>query len=205
MMGIITKIQDVTHNIRILTIQMDGAEPYRFTAGQYTTLSVDGFEARPFSIASAPRDDNSFDIHIRNSGYNISDRLCTDAKICDAVEVGQAQGSLALHKNKNHHIFIAGGTGITPFLSILEAHPNIRGQLYWGMQSTHDFYIQPTYDNLEIFYCTDIYPIDAFLDKKDQIIKDYSVYLSGPPAMVQDSKAKLLAFGYEEENIIYDR
>ena len=197
----ILQFEDVAHDIRVVTIQMPKGEPYHFTPGQYTEIHCEGFDPRPFSIASAPREDNTFDIHVRNSGQNISEKLCHDIKQGESVHVSDAKGHLTFHDSPNPLVFMAGGTGITPFLAMMEANPTKPATIYWGMQSEYEFYIRPHRNGLAVHYCTDIYPVDAYL--KDPI-DNAVLYLSGPPAMIHDSKAKLLAFGVEPSNIIHD-
>lgn len=198
--GYIRQFQDVTGDIRIITIQID--TPYTYKAGQYMTLGIDGHDPRPFSIASAPRKDNSFDIHVRNSGQNLSRHLCENIKQGDKVSVSSARGSLYFQDSNKPAVFLAGGTGITPFLAMMEATSYKPIALYWGMISEYDFYIRPHKNGLAVRYCTDIYPVDACIH--DGIDFDAVFYLSGPPAMVLDSKAKLLAAGVEPSNIKYD-
>ena len=198
--GYIKQFHDVTGDIRVITIQMDS--PYDYRAGQYMVLQIDGQDPRPFSIASAPRSDNSFDIHVRNSGQNLSMHLCHHIKQGDRVSVSTSQGTLHSQNNDKPRVFLAGGTGITPFLAIMEESKNKPISLYWGMTSEDDFYIRPHAKGLVVRYCTDIYPIDAYIE--DGIDWDAIVYLSGPPAMVTDSKAKLLAAGVEPSSIVHD-
>jgi NAD(P)H-flavin reductase len=195
----ILSFEDVTHNIRVITIQMN--TPYEYSAGQYAVIDIDTFGARPFSIASAPRGNNTFDIHVRNSGQNLSHYLCTAIKQGERVHVLPAQGKLSWRNDADKTIFIAGGTGVTPFLAMMEAEPSRPVTLYWGMNSEHEFYIRPQRNGLAVHYCTETYPIDAFLKDLDD---NAVIYLSGPPAMVQDSKAKLLSAGVEPSNIIHD-
>ncbi len=195
------QFEDVTENIRIVTIQMPKGVKFIFTPGQYVDIHFDGFDPRPFSIASAPRTDNTFDIHVRNSGYNISRKLCENLTQGEPVHITPAKGHLKYHESGKAIVFIAGGTGITPFLAMMEANPTKPATIYWGMTTEDDFYIRPHRNGLAVHYCTDIYPVDAYLLDP---VEDAVIYLSGPPAMIRDSKAKLLAYGIEPSNIIHD-
>ena len=201
MTAYILQFEDVTPDIRVVTIQMPKGQPYQFRAGQYADIHIDGHDPRPFSIASAPRADNTIDIHVRNSGRNISHKLCEDIKQGEEINVSPAKGHLGWHGGQNPTVFIAGGTGITPFLAMMEAEPHKPVTLFWGMNAEDDFYVRPRRNGLSAHYCTNIYPIDAYL--KDPI-DGAIIYLSGPPAMVRDSKAKLLSAGVDPANIIHD-
>ena len=197
----ILQFEDVTHDIRIVTIQMRKDKKFVYMAGQYVQIHMDGCDPRMFSIANAPRDNNTIDIHVRNSGQNISDKLCSNIKQGETINVSPAQGFLRFIESSNPIVFLAGGTGITPFLAILEDNPTKNAHVYWGMSHEDDFYIRPHRNGLSINYCTDVYPVDAYLT---EIIESAIIYISGPPAMIHDSKAKLLAAGVEPTNIIHD-
>lgn len=201
MSAYILQYKDVTADIRVVTIQMTKGEKYIFTPGQYADIHIDGYDPRPFSIASAPRTDNTIDIHVRNSGYNISRKFCENLTQGEAVHVGPAQGDLSYRDGDQPVVFLAGGTGITPFLAMMDAYPKKPATIYWGMTSEDDFYIRPHRNGLCVHYCTEIYPVDAYLQNP---MDNAVIYLSGPPAMVKDSKVKLLSAGVEPSNIIHD-
>lgn len=199
--GYILQFEDVTPDIRKVTIQMPKGQPFIFRAGQYAEFHMDGCDQRPFSIASAPRPDNTIDIHIRNTGRNISHILCEEIKQGDPIHVSDAKGHLQWHDKDTPTVFLAGGTGITPFLAMMESEPDRPVTLFWGMTAEDDFYVRPQRKGLSVYYCTETYPIDAYLKEP---IDGAVIYLSGPPAMIHDSKAKLLAAGVEPSNIIHD-
>jgi NAD(P)H-flavin reductase len=162
---------------------------------------MDGQDPRPFSIANAPRDNNTIDFHIRNSGQNTSHAFCTNIAQGQRVYVSEPHGSLKIENTKNPLVFLAGGTGISPFLAMMEASDNKSISLYWGASSESEFYVRPHHQGLCVYYCTDIYPVDAYLKNP---IDDADIYMAGPPAMVKDSCAKLLAAGVEPSRLFYD-
>lgn len=197
----ILQYEDVGHDIRVVTIQMPKDQSFDYHAGQYVFVGIDGEDPRPFSIANAPRDNKTIDLHIRNSGYNLSCALCTSITQGQVVHVSEPKGTLALQDNNNPVVFLAGGTGITPFLAMLDIIQNRSVQLYWGMTSEDEFYSRPHHVGLGVHYCTDVYPVDAYLNN---MIEGADIYIAGPPAMVKDSCAKLLAAGVEPSSIFYD-
>ena len=199
----ILQFQDVTHDIRIVTIQMPKDRPFAYHAGQYVDIELPGYDPRTFSIANAPRGDHTIDIHIRNSGQNISHALCSEITQGQGVIVSEAKGRLRMQNKKATVVFLAGGTGITPFLAMMEEVGNQTPiTLYWGMGHEDEFYIRPQRQGLRVNYCVEDYPVDRCI--KEGFTPDTHFYLSGPPAMVKDSRAKLLAAGVEPSNIFYD-
>jgi ferredoxin-NADP reductase len=192
MQGIILQFRDVTSDIRVITIQMGRDRQYKYTAGQYTEIQIDGHEARYFSIANAPRADNTIDIHVRNTGGETSSALCSAIKQGQPVTVSPAQGNLMYDTAHTPAVFIAGGTGITPFLAMIDAHKGKSFHVYWGAKKDNEFYVRPQQNGLAMHYCVDEFPVDAH------------IYLSGPPNMVHDSRVKLLANGIEPSRIYSD-
>lgn len=201
MNGIIVQFEDVTADIRRITIQMERGKPYVYHAGQYAQIQIDGFEPRFFSIANAPRKDNTIELHVRNTGGSVSQALCTTIKQGQAVSVSPAKGDLIYDAAHTPAVFIAGGTGITPFLAMIDAYKGKPFTLYWGAKSDHEFYVRPQQNGLAMHYCIDQFPVDAYLNDP---IDGAHIYLSGPPNMVHDSRVKLLAGGIEPSMIYSD-
>jgi ferredoxin-NADP reductase len=113
----ILKIEQLTHDVKRFTLEKP--QGYKFNPGEYTKILINktGFEdkKKPFSFTSINQDkDLEFTIKIykeRNSFTKALDEL----KIGDELIIDEASGSI---KYKGKGIFIAGGAGITPFLSI---------------------------------------------------------------------------------------
>ena len=86
---------------------------------------------RAFSIASAPFEDKlTVATRMRDSAYK---RVLRDASPGTPVKIDGPSGSLVLHRNATKPaVFLAGGIGITPFLSIVRqaAHEKAAHQLY---------------------------------------------------------------------------
>ncbi|DAZ98019.1 TPA: hypothetical protein N0F65_004509 [Lagenidium giganteum] len=105
-----------------------------FSPGQYVYLKVPAISNRqwhPFSISSSPlRDRNSFQIDAKVEGpftQALRHRIQTDS--VGEIVVDGFYGS-SIHPCA-HMIFVAGGSGITPFLSMLEhlwAEPQERAE-----------------------------------------------------------------------------
>lgn len=106
----------VTHVFRIRT---EKPSNYNFKPGQSTEVSLqyDGWEneKRPFSFTSLPKDNFlEFTIKTYQSHQGVTKRIATVAP-GDEFEIGESWGAI---EYKGEGVFIAGGAGITPFLSI---------------------------------------------------------------------------------------
>jgi NAD(P)H-flavin reductase len=107
--------------------------PFEFYAGQFVSLEVPrngGQEARPYSIASAPRDENSFDLCLnRVEGGFVSNYLC-DIEPGTVVRINGPHGSFVVPQPVEQDlVFIATGTGIAPIRGMLEEIFNARAEL----------------------------------------------------------------------------
>ncbi len=94
-----------------------------FYAGQFVSLGVPregGQEARPYSIASAPRDGKRFDLCLnRVEGGYVSNYLC-DLAASATVDVHGPHGSFVVSPPVERDlVFIATGTGIAPIRGML--------------------------------------------------------------------------------------
>jgi ferredoxin-NADP reductase len=113
----IISIEHSTHDV--LHIVTDKPKGMDFAPGQATEISIDkeGWqnEGRPFTFTSLPTDDFlEFVIKTYPSHKGVTDELL-DLKAGDTLIVNDVFGAIAY---KGEGTFIAGGAGITPFISI---------------------------------------------------------------------------------------
>jgi ferredoxin-NADP reductase len=114
----ILDINAVTHDTYAFKIEKP--KGYTFVPGQATELSIlkEGWAdvKRPFSFTSLPEDDFlEFTIKTYDDHEGVTKRL-GNAQVGDKVEIGDAWGAIAY---EGEGVFLAGGAGITPFISIL--------------------------------------------------------------------------------------
>lgn len=85
--------------------------------GRFVFLRVDGFwrEAHPFSIVRLTNKGDLITVMIRKAGDWTSNQL-TQLSVGSAVKVSKSYGHLRLTSGSKKPIWIAGGSGITPFL-----------------------------------------------------------------------------------------
>ena len=131
------------------TLRMKAAEgglPY-FRAGQYINLfvEVDGVStSRPYSIAAPPGGDY-YDITVRRvAGGFVSNYLLDRVRVGDVLESTGPSGSF-YHEplvDTDDLVFLAGGSGITPFASIMreaaEKKSSLRMHLIYGSRDPGD-------------------------------------------------------------------
>jgi ferredoxin-NADP reductase len=124
----VTDIKDLSNDTKLF--RFISAKPNKplapFRAGQYIGLIVEinGVRtSRPFSIASSPNQHAYYELGVkRKEGGFVSIYLLDNLKVGDILEATEPLGDL--YYNRIFHgkelIFIAGGSGITPFISMLK-------------------------------------------------------------------------------------
>ena len=105
-------------------VSPDGYLP-PFQAGQYINLSVDvgGVRtSRPYSISSPPNQNGYYEIAVRRveDGF-VSSHLLETVKVGDRLESTGPTGNFFHNPlfHGNDLVFLAGGSGITPFMSMI--------------------------------------------------------------------------------------
>ena len=123
-MYIVESNTEITANTSLLTLRVDDSvDALDFTAGQYAAISFYGHSGRPtvarcFSIVSSPSDRNILQFSMRNGGKFT--RSLAQIKNGDPVYVRGPFGGFTFDETSTQPaIFMAGGIGITPFISII--------------------------------------------------------------------------------------
>jgi len=103
-------------------------EPLEYLSGQFLTLvlQINGEEVRrAYSLDSSPYIDEDLSVTIKRvDGGLVSNYLNDNAKAGDAMKVMGAMGHFTTDfkaNNKRHIIMFAGGSGITPMMSIIKS------------------------------------------------------------------------------------
>lgn len=116
----IKSIGNVTHNV--LKIVTEKPEEYYFTPGQATEIAINknGWtkETRPFTFTCVPENDYlEFTIKTYPSHNGVTNELL-QLKQNDELILHEVFGTIAY---QGEGLFIAGGTGVTPFISIFRS------------------------------------------------------------------------------------
>lgn len=114
----IKTIDQITHDV--LRIVTEKPLHYTFTSGQATEVSINkkGWqnEKRPFTFTCLPEDDYlEFTIKTYPSHHSVTNELM-QLKKDDELILNDVFGTI---NYKGEGVFIAGGAGVTPFISIL--------------------------------------------------------------------------------------
>jgi phthalate 4,5-dioxygenase reductase subunit len=118
----IARIQDAAEGIRSFEfVQPDGTELPPFTPGSHIKVQVPNGLLRKYSLCNDPAERQRYVITVKRDGQGQggSVSLCDDAREGDLIPVGLPDNAFPLVDNAKGFIFIAGGIGITPILSMI--------------------------------------------------------------------------------------
>ena len=124
----LTKIRPLTDSMKEFTFRRvdSNAFPF-FRAGQYVSLQAkigDSLVSRPYSIVSSPKDAlaGKLVLGIEDAGF-FSAYMCSQAKEGDCFHMTEPAGEFHYEalRDSRKIVCIAGGSGITPFMSMASA------------------------------------------------------------------------------------
>jgi benzoate/toluate 1,2-dioxygenase reductase subunit len=132
----VTKVEPHHDAAVVLELDVSGAAPV-FLAGQYVNLAVPGTgQHRSYSFSSAPGE-STIRFLIKKIHGGATSTWLESARPGDRVEMTGPLGSFYLRAVERPLLFLAGGTGLAPFLSMLEvlarAHSQQRVHLIYGV------------------------------------------------------------------------
>ena len=104
----------------LLRFQFETDEPLDFVAGQYVSIRYRG-RSRAYSVASSPHDDETELCVRRVPGGRLSTTLCENLRVGDELTVRGPFGDFLLaDPSERDAVFVATGTGVTPFKSMID-------------------------------------------------------------------------------------
>jgi ring-1,2-phenylacetyl-CoA epoxidase subunit PaaE len=204
------------------------AGSFNFQPGQYLTLKH-GELRRSYSICAAAEEGLRVGVR-RVAGGAFSNWLHDSLKAGDTVEVMEPQGRFgaALGRRPRHVLAVAGGSGITPILSILKTvlaqDPQARCTLLYGNRRAASTMFKEELEDLKNRYITRfvLHPVfsrevmDSPLSagrldaQKIQTLLRLvgtvdEAFICGPHAMNDEAEAALLEAGIPAERIHVER
>lgn len=120
------KIEDLTYDMKRFRFELLEPNKMDFVAGQYVQLLCPRYKGsseevyRAYSIASNPEDHGTIDLIIRRVPNGICTTWCFEIlKEGDSVKLNGPYGEFRLSETDAPMVFVAGGSGMAPFVSIL--------------------------------------------------------------------------------------
>jgi NAD(P)H-flavin reductase len=226
-MGIVSRIEELTHNTRRYFISVPDTTQFDFTPGQFVTLDLPISEKankrlRSYSIASWPAGNNEFELLIVLAPHGIgTHHIFHEWKEGTEIKFRGPQGIFVLPPSLDKNIYlICTGTGIAPFRSMINyvALHNIPFRnihLVFGCRKKCDllyfdeltdlqkrlpgFHYHPTLSREEWEGRRGyVHPIYEELASGDP---DAVFYLCGWKQMIDEAKKRIMEKGYDKKQI----
>lgn len=92
-----------------------------FTPGSHLTVQVPGGARRNYSLCGDPADSNAYLIAVKRDGHGRggSVSMCDSVDRGDTLQISPPRNNFGLAPHAKRFLFIAGGIGITPILSMM--------------------------------------------------------------------------------------
>lgn len=225
---VVSYTEDTGKNARVIRFASESGYLPPFEAGQYINIftEIDGVRtSRPYSISSSPRQRAYYEITVaRAAGGFVSDYLIDSVRQGDRFTANGPAGVFryqpVFHSKKS--LFLAGGSGITPFMSMLreitDASADRDVVLLYGCRSSetalfHEELTELAQNNPGFRYSLVVSDKDAvwsgetgFIDRAliERLVPDLSertAYICGPQIMNEFCQNELAALGVPEKHI----
>lgn len=215
----VRSIENITHDvIRIVTDKPDG---YSFEPGQATEMAIKrkGWETqkRPFTFTSLPINDFlEFSIKTYPDHKGVTNELLS-LRENDTLSIGKAFG--AIHYS-GEGVFIAGGAGVTPFISIFRwltaTHQLGHNQLIFSNKTFADIILKDEFTGMLGEKFVNILSaqskdgiargvITADFLRKTIPLHARLFYICGPPPMMEAIENDLAELGIQATQLIKEK
>lgn len=220
--------RELAPDVREFSFEVPEVASLPFTPGQWVSLKreIDGRAiTRAYSIASAPHENNRFDLCLNRVTEGIFSPFLFGLPEGESIDMKGPFGTFTLRHPDRDMIWIATGTGVAPFRSMLDFYLANGGKaqitLVFGVrypetilykddferwQSTHpNFRFWPTLSRAPESWTGLRGHVQAHFDEALAARTDVDVYICGLKAMVDDIRARLKSAQFDRKQIIYEK
>ena len=225
----VQKMALLAPDVMQLQLKLPASERLLFLAGQYIDILLRDGRRRSFSIANAPQDDESLELHIRQvPGGHFTRHVFETMQERDILRIDGPHGSFYLREESAKPIILlAGGTGFAPIKALVEHawHQNSPRPmaLYWGARDSAGLYMHALAETWAaertgfryVPVLSEAQPADGWQGRSGlahrAVMEDFpdlsghQVYACGAPAMIEAAQHDLMSCcGLKEEEFFAD-
>jgi len=208
----VSALRDLTYDVREITFRLREPASIAFKAGQFVSFEIhqDGGKfplTRPDSIASPPSRRDSLDLLLNLVPRGPGSTYLFGLRPGDVTQFKGPAGAFYLHDDlKRDHLFVATGTGVAPFRSMLltlfERGCSSAVSLYWGVRQQNDLYYLDEFEALAAAHpnfrlvLTLSRPSEGWTGERGRVtplvgkritsVENLAVYLCGNSGMLKD-------------------
>ena len=222
----VASITYLTDDVVRLMLQLPAVEEFRFKAGQWIYFVLKDGRKRAFSIANAPNDQHEIELQIRHAvGGVFTDFVFNKLEQGALLRIEGPHGNFFYRDEQQPVVLVAGGTGFAPIKGIFEQMTN-EGltnpvHLFWGSRARKDLYqedlVGQWVEQHGLIYTpilSDPLPADDWQGQTgfvhEAVLRAYpdmrgrSVYMAGPPQMIESCKTGFMQAGADEDQLHFD-
>ncbi|WP_265534355.1 anthranilate 1,2-dioxygenase electron transfer component AntC [Pseudomonas saponiphila] len=226
--GSVIDVRQVSDSTAILHLDLGRSEaPLEFLPGQYARLRIPGTDSsRAYSFANRPGADNQLQFLIRLLPDGVmSNYIRQRCLVGDSIELEAPLGAFYLRQISRPLLLVAGGTGLSALLAMLEQIVEQGCQqpvhLYYGVRQSADLCelarIRALGERLPALRFTPVisdadpdWPgkrgyITEHLDSSELRDSDSDLYVCGPPPMVDSIRIWLQEQQLNRVQLYYER
>jgi NAD(P)H-flavin reductase len=215
----VSRVQDLTHDVRMIDLELRDPPAIHFQAGQFVSFSVTTPRfphpiTRAYSIASPPRQSRVIQLLFNRVPNGPGSSYLFSLQVGEAVTFQGPVGSFVLREYRDRGLlFVATGTGIAPMRSMILARlPSPTPvRLFWGLRHERDLYYQDELGVLAAqhpeFSFTMVLSrpssgwlgatghVQQLIESRITSVDDLAVYICGNSAMIESVIALIRARG----------
>ena len=199
-------VDNITDSLFILRIERKGL---KFLPGQFIVIGIPGATTkREYSIYSGV-EDAYLEIIVREVPEGDLSPQLKCLKPGDELVVDGPAGDFILpedYENKNF-LFLASGTGISPFHSFLASNKKLKHSLYHGVRTSSDLPLGVGFEKNNYMSCMSAEDSGDYFGYLTKYIKEHpvsgfdAVYMCGNGNMVYDAFNILISQGISRDNL----
>jgi len=203
----VQSITNLTDHTFIVKVPRRGL---KFNAGQHISLGIKGDDnLREYSIFSG-ENDSFIEVLVKEikPGY-FTPRL-KRVKTGQLLEINGPYGKFGISddsKETHKHVFIASGTGIAPFHSMVRTYPELNYHMIHGVKNASEGYGRESFDPNRYTLCTSSDASGNYAGRVTKLLENMEFepnthfYLCGNSKMIYNSLEIIKSKGFNRTNV----
>jgi len=204
----LSTIEKISSKVYFERFELVEPKEIAFLAGQTVMLSIAPGINRSMSIASAPAQKNILEFVHDITPMGPYAKWTLSAKVGDPMSLMAPLGNFICEDGQRKKIFVATGTGVAPFRSMILDRPTDTMELYWGLRHEEDIFWKDEFTSIP-FHLILSQPSEHWKGERGHVqdhlpIVDADYYLCGNKQMVLDVRDKLKSSGVPDNQVKFE-
>jgi len=208
--GKIVGLKHINHDTTEIAIRLTRPMDYQFGQFAFIKILQAGFEKAPHPFSISGGHGNIIYFTVKASGDHTK-QIYKKLRVGSPVAIDRAYGHMLLDQGRDKQVWIAGGIGITPFISYIRENPVLDRDVdfyyaYTGEQNAVYLEMLTAYaaKNINFKLHTINSQVDGYLDFTDYpLTDDTTVFMCGPVKMME-AFAKTFKANNPKAELVYE-